>query len=84
MVPQLPGSLDAQVGQRTKIDFHVRSSERKRYISPPFPGEDALPLVALPLPDIFRRLLRDYETSESSVAAWAYIAMIRIQIRRLA
>jgi transposase len=31
-----------------------------------------------------RRLVRDYETSESSAAAWAYIAMIRIQIRRLA
>jgi transposase len=31
-----------------------------------------------------RRLVRDYETSESSAEAWAYIAMIRIQIRRLA
>jgi len=31
-----------------------------------------------------RRLVRDYETSETSAEAWAYIAMIRIQIRRLA
>jgi transposase len=31
-----------------------------------------------------RRLVRDYETTESSAEAWAYIAMIRIQIRRLA
>ena len=31
-----------------------------------------------------RRLVRDYETSESSAEAWVYIAMIRIQIRRLA
>jgi putative transposase len=31
-----------------------------------------------------RRLVRDYETSESSAEAWTYIAMIRIQIRRLA
>jgi transposase len=31
-----------------------------------------------------RRLVRDYETSESSAEAWAYIAMIRIQLRRLA
>ena len=31
-----------------------------------------------------RRLVRDYETSESSAEAWFYIAMIRIQLRRLA
>lgn len=31
-----------------------------------------------------RRLVRDYETSESSAQAWIYIAMIRIQLRRLA
>lgn len=31
-----------------------------------------------------RRLVRDYETTETSAEAWAYIAMIRIQIRRLA
>jgi len=31
-----------------------------------------------------RRLVRDYETTESSAAAWTYIAMIRIQLRRLA
>ena len=31
-----------------------------------------------------RRLVRDYEKTESSAAAWIYIAMIRIQIRRLA
>jgi transposase len=31
-----------------------------------------------------RRLVRDYETSESSAEAWVYITMIRIQIRRLA
>jgi transposase len=31
-----------------------------------------------------RRLVRDYETSESSAEAWTYIAMIRIQLRRLA
>jgi len=31
-----------------------------------------------------RRLVRDYETSVSSAEAWAYIAMIRIQLRRLA
>lgn len=31
-----------------------------------------------------RRLVRDYETSEASAEAWAYIAMIRIQLRRLA
>jgi putative transposase len=31
-----------------------------------------------------RRLVRDYETTESSAEAWAYIAMIRIQLRRLA
>ena len=31
-----------------------------------------------------RRLVRDYETSESSAEAWVYIAMIRIQLRRLA
>ena len=31
-----------------------------------------------------RRLVRDFETTESSAAAWAYIAMIRIQLNRLA
>jgi transposase len=31
-----------------------------------------------------RRLVRDYETSETSAEAWIYIAMIRIQLRRLA
>jgi transposase len=31
-----------------------------------------------------RRLVRDYETSESSAEAWIYIVMIRIQLRRLA
>jgi len=31
-----------------------------------------------------RRLVRDYETTETSAAAWVYIAMIRIQLRRLA
>ena len=31
-----------------------------------------------------RRLVRDYETTESSAQAVAYIAMIRIQLRRLA
>ncbi len=31
-----------------------------------------------------RRWVRDYETTESSAEAWAYIAMIRIQLRRLA
>mgnify|MGYP002632120727 CR=1 FL=1 len=31
-----------------------------------------------------RRLVRDYETTEESAAAWIYIAMIRIQLRRLA
>ena len=31
-----------------------------------------------------RRLVRDYEKTESSAAAWTYIAMIRIQLRRLA
>ena len=31
-----------------------------------------------------RRLVRDYERTESSAEAWAYIAMIRIQLRRLA
>jgi transposase len=31
-----------------------------------------------------RRLVRDYETSESSAEAWVYIAMIRIQLRRMA
>ena len=29
-----------------------------------------------------RRLVRDFETSESSAAAWAYIAMTRIQLNR--
>lgn len=31
-----------------------------------------------------RRLVRDYETTELSAEAWVYIAMIRIQLRRLA
>jgi putative transposase len=31
-----------------------------------------------------RRLVRDYETTDSSAEAWIYIAMIRIQLRRLA
>jgi putative transposase len=31
-----------------------------------------------------RRLVRDYETSESSAQAFIYLAMIRIQLRRLA
>ena len=31
-----------------------------------------------------RRLVRDYETTERSAQAWIYIAMIRIQLRRLA
>jgi transposase len=31
-----------------------------------------------------RRLVRDYETTESSAEAWIYIALIRIQLRRLA
>jgi putative transposase len=31
-----------------------------------------------------RRLVRDYESSETSAQAWVYIAMIRIQLRRLA
>ncbi len=31
-----------------------------------------------------RRLVRDYETTESSAEAWIYIAMVRIQLRRLA
>jgi transposase len=30
-----------------------------------------------------RRLVRDYETTETSAQAWIYIAMIRIQLRRL-
>lgn len=30
-----------------------------------------------------RRLVRDYETTETSAEAWTYIAMIRIQLRRL-
>lgn len=29
------------------------------------------------------RLVRDYQTTESSPEAWIYIAMIRIQIRQL-
>jgi transposase len=28
--------------------------------------------------------VRDYETTETSAQAWIYIAMIRIQLRRLA
>jgi transposase len=31
-----------------------------------------------------RRLVRDYETTDTSAEAWIYIAMIRIQLRRLA
>ena len=31
-----------------------------------------------------RRLVRDYETTETSAEAWIYIAMIHIQLRRLA
>ena len=31
-----------------------------------------------------RRLVRDYEITETSAQAWVYIAMIRIQLRRLA
>jgi transposase len=31
-----------------------------------------------------RRLVRDYETTETSAEAWIHIAMIRIQLRRLA
>ena len=31
-----------------------------------------------------RRLVREYETTESSAAAMVYIAMIRIMLRRLA
>lgn len=31
-----------------------------------------------------RRLVRDHETTEASAAAWIYLAMIRIQLRRLA
>ena len=31
-----------------------------------------------------RRLVRDYETTETSAEAWMYVAMIRIQLRRLA
>jgi putative transposase len=31
-----------------------------------------------------RRLVRDYETTTTSAQAWIYIAMIRIQLRRLA
>jgi transposase len=31
-----------------------------------------------------RRLARDYEKTETSAAAWVLIAMIRIQLRRLA
>ena len=31
-----------------------------------------------------RRLVRDYEATETSAQAWIYIAMIRIQLRRLA
>jgi putative transposase len=31
-----------------------------------------------------RRLVRDYETTQASAQAWIYIAMIRIQLRRLA
>ena len=31
-----------------------------------------------------RRLVRDYERTDTSAEGWAYIAMIRIQLRRLA
>ena len=31
-----------------------------------------------------RRLVRDYERTESSAEAWIHLAMIRIQLRRLA
>ena len=31
-----------------------------------------------------RRLVRDYEKTEASAQAWIYIAMIRLQVRRLA
>jgi hypothetical protein len=31
-----------------------------------------------------RRLVLDYETTESSAEAWIYIVMIPIQLRRLA
>jgi putative transposase len=31
-----------------------------------------------------RRLVRDYENTETSAEAWIFIAMIRIQLRRLA
>jgi transposase len=31
-----------------------------------------------------RRLVRDYATTESSAAAWAYIVIMLIQLRRLA
>jgi transposase len=31
-----------------------------------------------------RRLVRDYERTKTSAEAWVYIAMIRIQLRRLA
>lgn len=31
-----------------------------------------------------RRLVRDYETTETSAEAWVLIAMIRLQLRRLA
>jgi transposase len=32
----------------------------------------------------YRRLVRDYEITETSAEAWVLIAMIRIQLRRLA
>ena len=31
-----------------------------------------------------RRLARDYETTTTSAESWVYIAMIRLQVRRLA
>jgi putative transposase len=31
-----------------------------------------------------RRLVRDYERTESSAEAWIHLAMLRIQLRRLA
>ena len=31
-----------------------------------------------------RRLVRDHETTQASAEAWIYLAMIRIQLRRLA
>jgi putative transposase len=33
---------------------------------------------------LHRRLVRDYEKTETSTAAWVYLVRIRIQLRRLA